>query len=558
MSIQTNGPRYTARPLSRRRLLYGATAGGTGLAVAMGACGGGRKAPAPGSGATSGAGGSGQTARPQPGGTFSQRLFTDPSAFDIHQLVTYVAVWPEAPAYNQLLQFDPQNPDSKVIPDLADSYEVSADGTSIVFKLHPGVTFHDGSGCAGDDVKANIDWIKNPPPGKSSSRQATLAVVERVETPDPLTARFVLARPAPSLIGQLATNYMVIGAKGDLAKGDLGTQLNGTGPFKLKHFTRGVSVELERFPGFWAKDRPYLDAVRFAVIADDNTAFTDFLAGKFQRFHPVLTENAGRVERETGGKARVVSTLSTNPDLVIFNGTRKPFNDVRVRRAVSLTLDRQAAIQVIDQGQGKPGGYLLPGGQWALSEQQLKQVPGYDKPDIAAAKQLLAAAGVTVPVSGAILTRTDQHFRDMATFVQGSLQKALGWNFQLDIKDPAAYTDAARAGQFDLQVAPRPSAVDDPDGILADIAISTGPANLSKISLPETDDLFEKQSQTLDLAQRRQLVQELELKLLNLFQVVGLGFPQVQHGVWGTLQNYKIAASLFVNQRYQDVWLSEA
>ena len=539
---------------TRRQVLFaGAAAAGVGASAVVGCSS--RKPSAAGGPAASGSGGAANL-RPQPGGIFSQRLFTDPAAFDVHQAVSYTVVWPAAPAYNQLVQFDPQDPDKKIIPDLADSFDVSLDGMTIVFRLHAGVKFHDDSDFSSEDVKVNVDWIKNPPQAKPSPRKAALAVIDRVETPDPLTARFVLKQPSPSLLPNLATEYMVMGAKSDLAKGDLGMQFNGTGPFTLKNFRRGVSLELERNPGYWVKDRPYLDGVKFAIVADDNTAFTDFLAGQFQRFFPVGPENIDRVAKETNGKATVVKAPSTNPQLLFFNGTKKPFNDIRVRQAVSLALDRQAAIQLIVQGKGVPGGYLMPGGQWALSAGQRKQVPGYDKPDVAEAKKLLAAAGVTEPLSGRLLTRTDAIFRDMATFVQGSLQKAFGWNYQLDVRDAAAFGDGVQKMQFDLYVSAYPNPIDDPDSLFSNIAISTGAGNNTKISSPETDALYAKQSQTLDVTPRKQLVQELELKLLNLFQAVGLGFPDAPHGVWKTLQNYRISSSIYVNQRYQDVWLS--
>jgi peptide/nickel transport system substrate-binding protein len=272
-------------------------------------------------------------------------------------------MWPETPCYNQLLQYDPKDPDNKIIPDLAESYELSNDGTSIVFKLHPGIKFHDGGEFTSEDIKANLEWIKDPPAKKPSPRSGALSPIDHVETPDPLTAKVVLKQPSPSLIPNLATHYLGIGSKGDLAKGDLGTQMNGTGPFKLKSYTRGVGTELERNPSYWVKDRPYLDGLSFLIVADENTAFTDFLAGRFHRFAQVLPENAGRIARETNGRARTESPPSTLRDELFFNGAKRPYNDIRVRQAVSLVLERASAIQVVQGGKGTPCGYMLPGGR---------------------------------------------------------------------------------------------------------------------------------------------------------------------------------------------------
>lgn len=498
------------------------------------------------------------TGQPQRGGVLAHWSQTDAQSLDIHQTNTYVAAWAEAPCYNQLLQYDPKDPDAKIIPDLADSYEIAGDGKSIVFRLHPGIKFHDGSEFSSEDVKANIDWIKSPPPKKLNPRQAVPDAVDHVETPDPLTAKFILKRPNPSLLLNLSTNYMAIGSKSDLAKGDLGTQFNGTGPFKLKSYTRGVGIELERNPDYWVKDRPYLDGLKYLIIPDENTAFTNFLAGKFQRYFPVQPENMERVAKETGGRAKEYSLPSSSRDIVFFNGTKKPYTDPRLRQAISLVIDRQSAIQVVRRGRAKAGGYMQPGGQWAISNDQLKKVPGYDKPDIAEAKKLLAAAGIVEPLSGSILTRTDVLFQALATFVQGSLQRALGWNFRLDVKDSAAYSDAAYASQFDLLAGSVGLVLDDPDATFAEIAITKAARNWSKIYDSEADALFEKQSQTLDVNQRRQVVQQMETKLLNEFQLIAVYFGNLNHGIWNQVQDYKLASSLYTNQRLQDVWLSKA
>jgi peptide/nickel transport system substrate-binding protein len=320
---------------------------------------------------------------------------------------------------------------------------------------------------------------------------------------------------------------------------------------------RGVGVELDRNPDYWGKDRPHLDGLKFSIIPEESTAFTNFVAGKFHRYFPVQPENMPRVEKETGGKAKATSLLGYTRDEVFFNGTKKPYTDPRVRQAVSLVVDREAAIQVVRLGLAKPGGYMAPGGQWAIPDEQRKKVSGYDKPDIAEAKKLLAAAGVTEPLSGSILTRSDPTFVAVATFVQGVLQKALGWNFKLDVKDSAAYSDAGYATQFDLLVGSIGIVLDDPDAVFSEIAITKAARNWSKIYDADGDALFEKQSQTVDTAQRKQLVQQTETRFLNTFQVVTLYFGNLNHGVWNQVQNYKLSSSLYTNQRLQDVWLSQ-
>lgn len=495
--------------------------------------------------------------QPQTGGILSQRLQTDPATLDIHQTSTYGAVWPEAPCYNQIIQFDPKEPDTKIIPDLADAYEVGGDGLSIVFHLHPGVKFHDGSAFTSADAKATIDWIKNPPGKTASPRQGVLATVTSVEVPDAQTIKLILSRPTPSLLLNLSTHYMAVSSMPDLDKGDAGTNMNGTGPFKLKSYTRGVGIELERNPNYFVPGRPYLDGLKYSIVPDENTAFTGFTGGQFQQYYPIMAENLDRVAKETNGKAKVLSAVQPGGVYLFFNGKKKPYDDIRVRQAISLVLDRQACIQIVESGQGQIGCYMDPVGPWALPLDQLKAVVGYDKPDIAEAKKLLAAAGVTEPVSGVILTRSDQAYRDTATFIQATLKQAFGWNYTIDPKDSAAAYTAAYALQFDLIAWRLGLSLDDPDATFAEIATRTAVRNWSQIYDDQADALFDKQSQTLDVAARKKLVIDTALKYMNSFQVIGLEFAYGNHGQYNTVQNYTRPLSLYVNQRYQDVWLSK-
>jgi len=545
---------WSGRRPTRRALLRsgGLAAAGFGAATLAG-CGS-RKT---GTGGASPGGAMSGSGQPQNGGVLTHRLNTDPDSLDIHTTATFYAAWPEAPNYNQLLQFDPQDPDNKIIPDLADSYEIAGDGQSVVFKLHPGVTFHDGSPFGSEDVKANIDWIKSPPEKKVSPRQGVLDAVDHVEMPDPLTAKLALKRPNPSLTANLASEFMSMGAKADLAKGDLGTQMNGTGPFRFKSYTRGVGVELERNPNYWVKDRPYLDGIRYSTVVDENTAFTDFLGGQFLRYYPLTPEEYDRVGRETGGKATASSVVALSRRIVFFNGPKKPYGDLRVRQAISLALDRASGIQVVESGKGTPGGYMMPGGDWAIPTDQLKKAPGYEKADVAEAKKLLAAAGVTEPLSGVILTRTDPQFQALAVWVQGTLQKALGWNYTIDVEDNATAYSKAYAGQFDLIAWTVAIAIDDPDATFSEIATTKAVRNWSKIYDTGGDALFDKQTVTVDAAQRKQIVQQMETTFLNSVQVAVMWFSNANHGIYNSVHNYKVTKSLYTNQRYQDVWLSK-
>ena len=156
-----------------------------------------------------------------------------------------------------------------------------------------------------------------------------------------------------------------------------------------------------------------------------------------------------------------------------------------------------------------------------------------------------------------MLTRSDATFVAMATYLQGNLKKALGWDYKIDVKDNAAATAAAYAGQFDLLAWTIGITIDDPDATFAEIAITKAVRNWSQIYDTEADALYAKQSQTVDANQRKQMVQQLESKFLNNFPLITLYFKQAVHGIWSNVHDYKVASSLYTNQRYQDAWISK-
>lgn len=495
-------------------------------------------------------------AQPKPGGVISQRTASDPQQLDLHQVSTYGALWPETPCYNQLLQIDTMDEnDSKIVADLADKWETPDNGLTYIFHLHPGIKFHDGTAFTSADIKANLDWIKTPANKKPSPRSAVLGSVQGLETSDDNTVTIKLSQPNPSLLQNLATHYFGIGPKAVIdATGDLGEKFIGTGPYKLKSYQRGDSIQLEKNPNYWVSGRPYLDGLNFYIVADDNTAFTNFLGGQYQQFYPILHENVDRVKSETGGKAQNLVTSSYTRNVAFFNTKKKPWDDIRVRQAVSLALDRTDAINVVSGGDGELGGYMRSSGAWGLPVDQLKQIPGYDKSNIDQAKALLQQAGVQTPLKGTLLSRND--FQAFFTWMQQALTK-IGINLDLDPRDSTAAYDAAYKGQFDLIGWTVSIVLDDPDATFAEIATSKAVRNWSALNDPEIDSLYDAQTKELDNNKRKQLVNQMDKKALSIFQTVQTYYVRYNNGIYSNVKDYKYHASLYTNKRYQDVWLAK-
>jgi peptide/nickel transport system substrate-binding protein len=553
---------WRARRWSRRRTLSLA-AGGGGAAALLAACGGESTKNEGSTGATSGGAAATATSaaaeQPKPGGIISQRLQTDPPSMDIHQVTTYSGVWPIAPCFNQLVQFDPNkvsNTEKDIVADLAEKWE-TPDPQTLVFTLRKGVTFHDGSAFTSEDVKVQLDWIRKPPQGKTSPRAAALTTIDTIETPDPTTVRLRLTRPTPSLILNLASHYFAIGQAKDIAaNGEVSNKLIGTGPFKLKSYQRGNVLELEKNPAYHLQGRPYLDGLKFFIIADYNSAFTNFLGGQYQLFYDLgfKVSDQDRAKQELGDKVETALVPSTLRDIVFMNARHKPYDDIRVRQAINLALDRDAAIKVLKEGAGRRGGYMAPKGVWAISDADLRKYDGYDKPNIDKAKQLLQQAGVPGPLDASTTTRTD--FKDMGEFVKDQLGK-IGINVKLTLGDTATSQPVLQRGDFDIGPWAVAINVDDPDATFSEIATSNAVRNWSAVKDPQIDALFDKQSQTVNADERKKIVQELEKQALSQYQIATLLFEDLSFAKYKSVRSFVVQESLYTNRRMEAVWLQQ-
>src|SRR5215213_525510 len=385
--------------IRRRRFLGGVLLGGAGAVLA--ACGGsGTKDSSGGNGTSNGLTGVGTQApqrEPVRGGALTYSLGGDPPNFDVHSQSTYLVNTAMAPVYSLLVRFKAANveeaPDG-IEGDLAKSWEQSGDGLTYVFKLRDGVTFHDGKPFSSADVKASLERMMNPPKGVVSPRQDSLAVIDKIETPDSGTLGIVLKRPAPSLMPILAQGWMSIYSAQDIAGNfDFKLKANGTGPFKLKEYTRGNRLTLEANPAYFVTGKPFLSTITLFIQVDSGARVSAFQSGQ-TNFSLLFTEtDIESLDAALGKKMTVERRNGYGFNSVNF-GHNPPWTDERVRRALSLAIDRQESIDLLYEGKGFYGGYMPGGGGWALSQEELQRVPGYapysDK-TMAEAKQLLQA-----------------------------------------------------------------------------------------------------------------------------------------------------------------------
>lgn len=497
--------------------------------------------------------------QPRTGGILRPVGQGDPATLDLHQSVSVVTTGPAAPMFNGLLQMNPHE-DGEIIPDLAIALPEQPDEQTYVFKIPPDVHFHNGSIVTAEDVKANYEWMINPPEGKTSTRQTILeSVIDSIEIPNATTIRFNLKYPSASFLINQTVEFMAIGPKAVLdADGELGKNPIGTGPFKLKEYRPGVSVELERFPGYFRSGRPYLDGIVVHILPDRRTALENFLAGNVHMIAPTAEETA-EIEARLGDDAELVSTASNSRNMIFMMTEKPPFNDPRVREALSLLFDREEHLALVHQGRGVAGGSYMapaPAGAWALPEERIREIPGYAGSDLARAKALLEAAGVTEGTEWQLISRNI--YQDLVVWCVEQLRKA-GIHCTPQLLDSGAAYAAGNSGQFDLLPWNAVPALDDPDAVFGDIGGMTFAArNWSRTNDPEVDRLFNEQSRTLDAEKRRQTVNELDYRLLSTFQTIVFGYPSPVRAHLKKVRNKTYLMNEdYTNRTCEDVWLDE-
>src|SRR5262244_2459053 len=339
----------------------------------------------------------------KPGGTLTLMLREDLSqGFAVHEAATISVVFPSSPCFNNLVMFDPanpvENPDS-VVPELAEKWSWQANYRNLVMFLRKNVKWHDGQPFTSKDVKYTFDMVREAPESHAklrlNPRKDWYANVEAIEAADAHTVVFRLKRRQPSILMMLASGQSPV-YPAHVPVAEQRNHCVGTGPFKFKEWRRGEFVEYVKNPDYFVKGRPYLDGLKYLIIAERGTRTAALQAGRLDAAGPGETTKAIADQLKAAIPQMVITRVGslTSPNLLV-NHTRPPFNDVRVRRAVDLAIDREGYIKGVLQGAGVAGAALAPRpyGSWGLSDGELTQILG--KPDgrKAAARNLLAEAG---------------------------------------------------------------------------------------------------------------------------------------------------------------------
>jgi len=273
-------------------------------------------------------------------------------------------------------------PDGNVLPALAESWEISEDGKTYTFKLHDGVTFHDGTAFDAEDVKFSLERAMAE--NSTNAQKVLFSAIQSVEAVDPTTAKVTLKQPQGSFLYNMAWGDAVIVAP-ESADGNK-EKPTGTGPFKFENWAKGSSVTIVKNPDYWGEPSG-LEKAEFRFIPDAAAAVTALLSGDVQAF-PNLQAGDALPQIEADPRFKVVIGATEGETILAMNNGKEPFNNLKVRQAISHAVNRDEVILGATNGHGVPiGSHFSP------ANPAYVDLTGTYPYDVEKAKALLAEAG---------------------------------------------------------------------------------------------------------------------------------------------------------------------
>src|SRR5580698_2079421 len=287
----------------------------------------------------------------KPGGILKIHLLDSPASMSILEETTVVAERPVMAVFNNLVIFDqhiPQNSMDSIRPELAKSWAWNEEGTELTFQLRDGVKWHDGKPFTAADVKCTWDLLteRSTDRLRVNPRKIWYANLAEVRTNGDYQVTFVLKRPQPAFIALLASGMSPV-YPCHVSAAQMRQHPIGTGPFKFVEFKPNESITLTRNPNYWKPGLPYLDGIEYTVVRNQSTIILAFIAKQYDLtfagsvsvplMHDIESQKKDAICILPGG------SVSTN---LIVNMTKPPFDNAELRRAMALTIDRKAFIDI--------------------------------------------------------------------------------------------------------------------------------------------------------------------------------------------------------------------
>jgi peptide/nickel transport system substrate-binding protein len=504
---------------------------------------------------------------PKRGGILKFVVPDEPPSFDGHRETTFALIHPIAPFYSVLIRVNPENPASPTdfVCDLCTEMPKPSDGDrTFTFKIRGGVTFHDGSPLTARDVQASFQRIIFPPEDVQSAYRAHFTMVESVSAPDAETVVFRLKFPSGAFIPALASPFNFIYSKAVLDKDQHFYEKNvmGSGPFVFDGREAGAVVRGKRNANYYRTGLPYLDGFE-AIFAKTQSLRVQAIRGdqaavEFRGFPPKSRDDLVAAL----GKDITVQESDWNCVLLVTpNSRKKPFDDVRVRKALTLAIDRWTGSRDLSKIAvvRAVGGIVFPGHPLAATGEQLETLAGYGR-DIKAARaearRLLQEAGAADLKFTLANRGVDQPYTIVGTWLIDQW-KQVGITVDQKMEPTGPFYATLENGAFDAALEFNCQSVVNPlvdtSKFLADAGDQYG-----GYKDPQLRDLYDAMNRTADTAEQARLMRAYEKRILDeeVHSFITLWWYRIiPHRSY--LKGWKISPSHYLNQDLSSVWLDK-
>ena len=483
---------FLSRPMTRRR--FGQMAGASALATLIASCTGGVTTPSPSASA------SGAAKTPTRGGTLIYARNLDAKTWDPHfstQLSERYALYL---MFNTLVAYDK---DFNIVPELAKSWDISADKKSITFHLVPNAKFHDGTDCDATAVKFSLDRVVDPAVNSPLSGNLKPPLTS-VEVVDKTTVRLNTStawRPLLAALGE-RPGFIVSPAAVQKYGKDFGAHPVGSGPFKFVEWTPGSRIAVERFDGYWDSGKPYLDRIEIRHVPDSQVRLTMIRTGEAQVIDSVAPALVDSLKSTQG--LTVAELQSARFWGVQMHNAKAPFDNADLRKALAYATDRDAVRTIAFGGTGRLATHPLGGG-WAYEKSLDSQGYAFD---LDKAKAALAKANLPANTSLLFQNSDDRQQQDMAQALASTYQK-IGLKVEQQAVPAADSFNLLKQGKINWTLtnwAPRA----DPDGLLRILWHSKGFQNTTGFNNPQVDKLLDDAAGEFDTTKAKAMYTQAE------------------------------------------------
>jgi len=442
------------------------------------------------------------TAEVKRGGTLTVGIDEGPVGWDPHISLAFSSWNHYEQVYESLVRY---NHKMEIEPSLATSWE-QPDPFTLIFHLRKGVKFHNGREMVASDVKYSFERLKNP---KTSAYPAYYDPVKSIDVMDSYTVKYTMSSPYPTLLASVAYNQFAAIVPREVveANGDLKTVTCGTGPFKVKEYVPGDYTVFERHSDYWDKGLPIVDRLIFKVIKDETSRLAALRRGSVDVGWVKEAQMADMAKKTKG--LEVVAPPMARQMRVWLNHDRFPFNNKKLRQAVSAAIDREAMIKTVLMGFGEITSCIPPASvPYALPKEEVAKLP-FHKRDLELSKRLLEEAGYS---NGFEFTHvTSDHSPDYmpgSQMMQSSLKEVgikmniqqVEWGIHLNRWQSGDFQMLQMGGVWDI----------DPDAYIRPFFHSTSKGNYGHYKNPDVDRLLDESRVTVDVKKRVEIWRKIQ------------------------------------------------